>query len=169
MLQIVEATDAHLPEINRIAHATWPATFGDILSEQQIAYMLEWMYSIDSLSDQIHHKGHVFFLVKDTEEYLGYISYELNYKGLPQTKIHKIYLLPQSQGRGAGAALINHVATVATQYQNTSLTLNVNRFNKAVGFYERIGFSVTGQEDIDIGDGFLMQDYVMTRVLNPPA
>ena len=165
MVEIIVAEEAHLPEINRIAHETWPTTFGDILSEKQINYMLGWMYSIPSLTHQIQEEGHVFLMAKDESGYLGYASYELNYNGLPKTKIHKIYLLPASQGKGVGAALINRVGKIAVENKNESLLLNVNRYNKAVGFYEKVGLKVVGNEDIDIGDGFLMEDFIMEKVL----
>lgn len=165
MLKINVASETDLSEIKRIAYETWPLTFGEILSPQQIEYMLEWMYSLPSLTEQIQEKGHVFILIKEEGESLGYVSYELNYKGIAKTKIHKIYLLPASQGKGVGAALIRRVAEIATQNQNTALILNVNRFNKAIGFYEKMGFAIVGSEDIDIGDGFLMQDYIMEKPL----
>lgn len=165
MLEISNVTTAELPEIQRIAYQTWPMTFGDILSPKQIDYMLDWMYSIPSLTAQIEEKGHVFLLIKENEEWLGYVSYELNYNNEPNTKIHKIYLLPASQGKGAGAALIRKVAEIATDNHNSALLLNVNRYNKAVGFYEKMGFNIVGSEDIDIGDGFLMQDYIMAKPL----
>lgn len=165
MVEIIVAADTHLPEINRIAHETWPITFGEILSEKQIAYMLDWMYSVPSLESQIKEKGHVFLMAKDADGYLGYASYELNYKGEAKAKIHKIYLLPVSQGKGVGAALINQIGKIALEKNNESLLLNVNRYNKAVGFYEKVGFKVVGNEDIDIGDGFLMEDFVMEKTL----
>lgn len=165
MLEIIVASEEHLSEINHIAHETWPSTFGEILSPKQISYMLEWMYSIDSLKQQITEKGHVFLLAKDETGFLGYASYELHYQGLHKTKIHKIYLLPASQGKGVGAALIAQIGARATQQNDLSLLLNVNRYNKAVGFYEKVGFQIVGSEDIDIGDGFLMQDFIMEKPL----
>ncbi|GAB4019032.1 GNAT family N-acetyltransferase [Spirosoma koreense] len=168
MITITEATATDLPIIQDIARRTWPDTFGEILSPSQIDYMLEMMYSTEALTAQIASKGHVFLLAQETDSrnYLGYISYELNYKGEPLTKIHKIYLLPASQGKGVGRLLIERVAEVATQHANVRLGLNVNRYNKAIQFYERIGFSVVGTEDIDIGDGFLMEDFIMEKRLN---
>ena len=74
-------------------------------------------------------------------------------------------ILPASQGKGVGAALINSIGEIAIENKNESLLLNVNRYNKAVGFYEKVGFKVVGNEDIDIGDGFLMEDFIMEKVL----
>lgn len=167
MINVTRATEADLPIIQDIAHQTWPNTFGEILSPAQISYMLDMMYSLESLRNQVAEKNHVFLLAKDDESgmYLGYSSYELNYRNQPTTKIHKIYLLPTSQGKGVGRLLIDRVAEAAQANTNERLSLNVNRFNKAVQFYERMGFAVVGTEDIDIGDGFLMEDYVMEKPL----
>ncbi|MVM32682.1 GNAT family N-acetyltransferase [Spirosoma sp. HMF4905] len=169
MISITQATEQDLPLIRDIAYQTWPNTFGEILSPNQISYMLEMMYSLGSLNAQINEKKHVFLLAKDTDsdEYLGYVSYELDYTGQSLTKIHKIYLLPASQGKGVGRLLIDQVASIAIRNNNTRLGLNVNRYNKAIQFYERMGFLVVGKEDIDIGDGFLMEDFVMEKPLNP--
>lgn len=169
MITITQATEQDFPLIRDIAYQTWPTTFGEILSPAQISYMLEMMYSLDALNTQINEKKHVFLIAKntDTNEYLGYVSYELNYTGQPLTKIHKIYLLPASQGKGVGRLFIDQVGAIALRHANTRLGLNVNRYNKAIQFYERMGFSIVGNEDIDIGDGFLMEDFVMEKPLNP--
>lgn len=167
MLTILPATDVHLPIIREIAYRTWPVTFGNILPAEQIDYMLDLMYSLDALRAQVREKGHVFLMAQEaeTDTYLGYISYELNYKGQPTTKIHKIYILPESQGKGVGYALIEAVTDVARQHNNQALSLNVNKYNKAVRFYERQGFAVTTNEVIDIGEGYVMDDLVMKKSL----
>jgi GNAT superfamily N-acetyltransferase len=165
MITLTQATEQDLSIIRDIAYQTWPNTFGEILSPEQISYMLEMMYSLDALKTQIRDQNHVFLLAQDNEsnDYLGYASYEFDYKGQLKTKIHKIYLLPASQGKGVGRLLIDEVAKRASIQQNKSLSLNVNKYNKAIQFYERVGFSVVGQEDIDIGNGFLMEDLVMEK------
>ena len=165
MITITEATEHGLPIIRDIAYQTWPSTFGEILSPSQISYMLDMMYSLDALKTQIKDKSHVFLLAQDTEnkEYLGYISYEFDYGGQSRTKIHKIYLLPVSQGKGVGRLLIDKVAELGIDHKNANLTLNVNRYNKAIQFYERMGFTIVGNETIDIGDGFLMEDFIMEK------
>lgn len=168
MITLIEATEHDLPIIRDIAYQTWPTTFGEILSPGQISYMLEMMYSLDALKMQIHAQNHVFLLAQenDSKAYLGYISYEFDYKGHSKTKIHKIYLLPASQGKGVGRLLIDKVAELAEEHQSKSLSLNVNQYNKAIQFYERMGFAVVGNEIIDIGNGFLMEDLIMEKPLN---
>jgi GNAT superfamily N-acetyltransferase len=167
MITITPATEEQLSIVRSIAYQTWPSTFGDILSPEQIEYMLDMMYSPDALRSQVNERNHVFLLARDTDsqETFGFVSYELDYKGEPATKIHKLYLLPASQGKGVGRQLLDYVAGLAQKHGNARLSLNVNRNNKAVQFYERTGFSVVHQENIDIGDGYLMEDYVMEKSL----
>jgi diamine N-acetyltransferase len=164
-IEIVKADKSTLSIIQDIAYRTWPSTFGEIISMDQINYMLEWMYSIPSLKEQIEQKGHVFLLAKLNDEFLGYASYEINYRDSSKTKLHKIYILPDAQGKGIGKRLLEEVELIAKENQNMSVLLNVNRLNKAVAFYEKIGFKVIETEDIDIGNGFFMKDNVMEKKL----
>lgn len=159
-MQIVEAPKDYIFVIRSLADRIWPHTFRDILSEKQIVYMMDMMYSVGSLEQQMDN-GHHYLLLEEDGEYLGYLSYELNYKNSDLTKIHKIYILPSLQGKGLGRFFINAVKVIAMQNNNAGLSLNVNRYNKAIEFYTRVGFEIVGSEDIDIGDGFLMEDYIM--------
>ena len=167
-LTITPATEADLPLIQQLAYQTWPVTFAGILLPEQITYMLELMYSLDSLKQQIDEKKHVFLSAQesDSKQPLGFVSYELDYQQQSKTKIHKIYLLPASQGKGVGRLLIEKVAELAQQHQNDTLSLNVNRHNKAIQFYERMGFQHVASETIDIGNGYIMDDFVMEKSLN---
>lgn len=166
-MEIVPARPEHLPFVQRIARLTWPTTFGSILSPDQIAYMLDWMYSLPALHEQLNERNHVFLLAREADEYAGYLSYELQYGGEPRTKIHKLYVLPRAQGRGIGQALLAKATEAAQAAGNTALVLNVNRQNRAVQFYECAGFRVVKTEDLDIGHGFLMEDFVMEKPVRP--
>lgn len=164
-MQIVEATTDHIYNIQVLSNVIWPATFSNILSQEQISYMMDMMYSTSSLEKQINELSHHYLLAEEDGEYLGYLSYELNYKGTPITKIHKIYVLPSIQGKGVGRLFIDAVSKLALKNNNTLLSLNVNRYNKAIDFYKRMGFDFFASENIEIGNGFLMEDYVMNKDL----
>lgn len=163
MFSIITANEEHYSIIHSLAHRTWPHTFGKILTQEQIDYMLNWMYSISSLKEQVEKKGHTFILVKNETDFLGYASFELNYNNSQNTKLHKIYVLPECQGTGAGKLLMDEVIKRTARAGNKNLLLNVNRENPALGFYKKKGFEIIKTEDIDIGNGFFMNDYVMER------
>ncbi len=165
MIQINIAKKENYATIQQIAHETWFPTFAEILSIAQIKYMLEMMYSMEAIAEQVEQKNHVFLLAQEDINCLGYASYETNYKGTDKTKIHKIYVLPSAQGKGVGKSLMNEIIEIAKKNNNSTLSLNVNKHNKAIYFYEKIGFEKVGSENIDIGNGFLMEDLIMDKLI----
>ena len=78
-------------------------------------------------------------------------------------KLHKIYVLTIHQGRGTGRFIMEHIIADILPKGATALQLNVNRNNNAKRFYEKLGFQVIAEEDIDIGDGYFMNDYIMEK------
>ncbi|WP_269223035.1 GNAT family N-acetyltransferase [Flavobacterium sp. IMCC34518] len=163
MITIVKATANDYPTIQNIAHQTWPVAYGEILSKVQLDYMLDAFYNEEALKDSVANKGHHFILAKEGEETLGFASYEHHYNQKQQTKIHKIYILPQTQGKGIGKSLIDFVENIAKENDSIALSLNVNRFNKALVFYKKIGFNIVDEVDIKLEHGYLMEDYVMEK------
>lgn len=166
MISIEKATTQDIPTIRAIAHTTWYPTFEEILSKEQIGYMLEMMYSESSLTEQIEIKKHHFFLAKENNKALGFMSVELNYQNQSVAKIHKIYILPTAQGKGIGKILMQKAEEIAQESNQKFMSLNVNRFNKALDFYENLGYQNIKTEDIDIGNGYLMEDFVLEKKLN---
>lgn len=163
MISIRKATFDDIRIIQQIAHTTWYPTFDKILSQEQIQYMLEMMYSRESLTEQIEIKKHNFYLAQENNRALGFISVELHYQKQSTAKIHKIYLLPSAQGKGIGKLLMQKAEGIAREQKMEKLSLNVNRFNKALNFYENLGYQTVKSEDIDIGNGYLMEDFVLEK------
>lgn len=154
-----------IPEIQELALRIWPRVFSSILTEEQIQYMLEMMYSKISLENQIGRLGHQFLIIEEIGKPQGYVSYETDYNGKPQTKIHKLYLDPEIRGKGLGKQVLQQIEVLAKNKGNDSLTLNVNRNNPAIEFYQKSGFELAFEEKIDIGNGFIMDDWVMVKSL----
>lgn len=165
MVEIKIAKPKDYSVINDLAYKTWPDTFGNILSNEQMEYMLDWMYSIKSIEDQISEKGHVFLIAYLDNTPVGFASYELNYVQDKKSKLHKIYVLPSTQGTGVGKALLNEIYSASKESGNPTITLNVNKYNPSTDKYKKMGFSIVEEEVIDIGNGFIMDDYVMEKTL----
>lgn len=81
-------------------------------------------------------------------------------------KLHKIYVLANQQGKGTGKFIINYIINDIKTKGAVVLQLQVNRYNKARDFYEKLGFLVTEEADFDIGNGYFMNDYVMEKRIN---
>lgn len=159
-MKILKISKDQLQKVADLAYAIWPVAYKEILSEDQLKYMLERFYSLSSLEDQFE-KKHVFGLINDeNEKSLGFVSFELDCEP-KKTKIHKIYVLPETQGSGIGRKLYEWVKDVAKGEKQEVIFLNVNKYNNAKLFYEKIGFKIVKDEVIDIGEGYVMDDFVM--------
>ena len=163
MITISEAKAEDIKTIQKITYITWPITYGKILSGEQLDYMLDLFYSDEALNNQFEKKEQLFYLILEDEATIGFIGIEHNYKNQAVTKIHKIYLLPETQGKGIGKKVIEEIKKMALENHSTALSLNVNRFNSALSFYKKRGFEIIDEINIDIGNGYLMEDYVMEK------
>ena len=165
MISLKEATIADVKIIQDVANKTWPITYGEILSKEQLDYMMDLIYSEESLIKQIQKQEQLFYIAYEETSILAFIAIEHNYKNEAVTRIHKIYILPEAQGKGVGKSLLDVIQKLAQENNSTSLSLNVNRFNKALNFYQKLGFEIIGEENIAIGNGYLMEDYKMEKRL----
>ena len=103
-------------------------------------------------------------MLEDEESQVGFASYAPT-KESGVYKLHKIYVLPNQQGKGLGKTIVDFIVNDIKPQGAKKLLLNVNRNNKAKSFYERLGFTVIKEEDIDIGNNYFMNDYVMEKNL----
>lgn len=168
MRTIRAATVNDIPAIRQLASDTWPNAYGHILPAEQIAYMLELFYSTETLQQQIVDQHVSFLLLEEDSKPVGFASFakaddEKIYK------LHKLYVSGKMQGTGAGKALLQAVITQCKAAGANLLRLNVNRYNKALHFYLKQGLVIAGQEDIDIGNGYFMNDFIMEKELASTA
>lgn len=161
MLQIRHATLADCELINELASVVFPYTYKDILSKEQIAYMLDRMYSISNLQYQMQEEYKTYLLAYNDDIPIGYAS--MQQTSIDVFCLQKIYVLPTAQGLHCGRFLFDEIVTLIKQKhpKPCRLELHVNRNNKAIGFYEKLGMKVLSKGDFDIGHGFYMNDFIM--------
>lgn len=163
MLNIRKATTEDIPLIQKLTYSVWPQTYASILSQEQIEYMLDMMYSHTSLQKQMA-EGAQFIIVNNNNEPVGFASFQEAEPAI--FKLHKLYVLSNQQGKGTGKYVINHITDVIRSQGARGLRLQVNRHNKAKEFYEKLGFTVIEEADFDIGNGYFMNDYVMEKTIS---
>jgi ribosomal protein S18 acetylase RimI-like enzyme len=163
-ITILKAGIHQIPIISSLANEVWPDAYRNILSVEQLDYMLDLIYSNDSLQRQMTNEQQRFLLIYLAQKPVGFAAFSM--VAAPATfKLHKLYVRTDLQGSGLGKALLDEVEEQVKQQNGTALLLNVNRHNKAKSFYEKHGFVVIKEEDIDIGKGYFMNDYVMEKRL----
>ena len=153
-----------LKDVCDIALNTWPSAYGEILEKEQLNYMLDRFYSLPSLSESMDN-GHLYFIYYENTMPLGFVSLQFM-EAEKSMKIHKLYVLPNHQGKGIGEKLFQNAISTMLESGCKRLFLNVNRFNIALKFYLRQGMKIQKEENIDIGQGYWMEDYVMEKLFD---
>ncbi|MEB0248633.1 MULTISPECIES: GNAT family N-acetyltransferase [unclassified Mucilaginibacter] len=164
MYLIREGTVADIDAILQIAEQTWWPTYEPLLGKEQVAYMLRELYAADKITKQVAEKQQTFLLLIEEGEPVAFAAYSPREEDAEIYKLHKLYCLPVTQGKGYGKILINAVANKTIEAGKHTLDLNVNRYNNAKSFYEKMGFEVIYEEDIPIGP-YWMNDFVMRKEL----
>jgi GNAT superfamily N-acetyltransferase len=164
LTQIKKATVNDVATIIGIAEKTWWPTYGPILSKEQIAYMLGILYSEEKIYHQVVTGEQTFLLLMEDGKPVAFAGYSPREENPEIYKLHKLYCLPQTQGKGYGKVLIDEVSRRVVAIGKHILDLNVNRHNKAKSFYEKMGFTIAYEEDIPIGE-YWMNDFVMRKEL----
>jgi GNAT superfamily N-acetyltransferase len=180
-IQITRADLTDRDFIRSVSERTWPSTYGHIISQEQIDFMLDWMYSDESLATQMN-TGCEFYIAsikKENEQWeaVGFCSVSPDDEKKEEKnnstekvenskahKLNKLYVLPLAQGTGAGKALLNKSIEVAKAAGSSSIFLQVNKLNTAYTFYLKHGFIKEAEFKFDIGNGFYMDDYVMRLI-----
>lgn len=173
MLLIKQAGLNDINIIHSLAHRTWRVSYKGMISEEQIEYMLKMMYSHESLQYQIEKQEHTFIIAYDDDlpgepgsKAVGFAAFFPKYKISPAiVRLDKLYVLPNQHGKGIGKKLLDHIIATIKPLDAALLELTVNRNNKALTFYQKLGFTIVSEIDHPIGDGFVMNDYVMQKDL----
>jgi GNAT superfamily N-acetyltransferase len=156
----IEDIDTLIP----LAHSIWHAHYPSIISTGQIDYMLVRGYTREVILDEIMQQGIVWLAVRDAGTMIGFASIGPHDVGV--MKLHKLYLLPDYHGKGIGKRALEEIEQVAMQHKSVKLVLNVNRHNlKAINAYTRAGWHIAEETVVDIGGGYIMDDYVMAKQL----
>src|ERR1700744_2345894 len=158
MYSIRQATINDLEIIRQIAEDTWWATYSPILEKEQISFMLGEIYSVEKISSQLTNNTQTYLLLIEDGKPVAFAAYSPREEDPEIYKLHKLYCLPETQGKGFGKILIDEVINKTVGAGKHTLDLNVHRYNKAKNFYEKMGFVVADEEDVPIGK-YWMNDY----------
>lgn len=162
---IIKATEKDIPIIQNLAKESWQSAYSDILEQDQIDYMLDLMYSESTLNAHFENPNYQYYLIQEDEVFLGFMGFEFHNE--PETtKLHRIYFLKEGQGKGLGKKALEFVKSETESSGNKRLILTVNKNNNAKDFYESQGFIIYQEKILEVGNGYVMDDYLMEFIIN---
>ena len=164
-IQVVEAGLAELPCIQQLAETTWKACYPGVISDGQIRYMLDRGYRLEVLQKELEEEDVRFVLAREEDEPAGFGAHGPTAADR-EAKLHKLYVHPRHQRKGVGARIVEHITQQLSNEGFRTLVLAVNKRNtRAIEAYRKYGFVHRESVVVDIGSGYVMDDYILELAL----
>jgi RimJ/RimL family protein N-acetyltransferase len=143
-----------------LANRIWFEHYNPIIGEQQVSYMLEKYQSVLAIEDQLE-RGVMYYLLIHQNAPVGYFAYSKKKESL---FLSKLYVLSSMRGNGIGRAALSFIEAQLKELNLKKIELTVNKFNlSSIKAYEKMGFINIGAIVQDIGNGYVMDDYVLEK------
>lgn len=152
-------TNEEVQKLAKLASEIWNEYWTVILSQAQIDYMVDKFQSYGAIKNQIENDRYIYNILEDSDKVIGYfgVSPKDNYLFLS-----KLYIKKDFRGLGCGKLAFNKIKQIAQQYNKKMIRLTVNKHNiNTIKAYEKWGFNTVEDVVTDIGNGFVMDDYIM--------
>ena len=157
---ITKATIKDISLIQDLAQKSWRSHYPGIISHEQIDFMLDLMYSEEEITSQFNNPNYHYYLLGNEENFYGIMGFENHYEQ-KTTKLHRIYITEEGKGKGLGKEAIQFLKNQILEVGDQRIILAVNKQNPSYHFYLSQGFKVYEEGVFDIGNGFVMDDYLM--------
>ncbi len=164
-IELIPVTNAsQVADVARMAHEVWNEYYVPIIGQAQVDYMVARFQSAEAMQSQID-EGYQYFQIRQGVDAIGYAAIRFD---APDARlfISKLYLLAAHRKSGAGRKSLERIEQIARERGATQIWLTVNKGNPSVRAYERLGFSIAEAIVMDIGGGFVMDDYRMEKPLS---
>ena len=157
-------TEFDFNTIASLAEIIWKEHYTPIIGIEQVNYMLDKFQSPETIQEQILN-GAKYYTIKFEGNAKGYLSISKKEDSL---FLSKLYVLSSSRGKGIGKSAMQFIESESNRLGYNKISLTVNKYNKAsIKAYEKMGFIKIKDLVIDIGRGFIMDDYYMEKQLHP--
>ncbi len=144
-------------EMSQLATSIVREYYDPLLGTEQNDYMLDMFQSVHGIKEQLEHNCQYYFVVDDDNNKIGFFAYYIREDEL---YLSKLYLIKNQRGKGYSKAILKFLINDAKANGKNIITLNVNKYNKSVQIYEKLGFKRIRAEVNDIGNGYYMDDFV---------
>ncbi|WP_310603191.1 GNAT family N-acetyltransferase [Anaerosporobacter sp.] len=153
---------ANQEEINQVVElgaTIWREHYSSLISMEQIDYMLDKYQSPIAIAEQMENQGYEYYLIKDDDSTVGYIGIMMEEEKI---FLSKLYVAKEARGNGFASKAFAFLADMAAENKKNAIWLTVNRHNdSSVAVYEKKGFVKVREQVADIGNGYVMDDFIM--------
>lgn len=150
--------------LSDLAKIIWKEHYSSILAPSQIDYMLENFQSQEAIKNQINNEGYEYYFLTKDDKAVGYTAIQRKDHKL---FISKLYILKEERRKGYGTSTFSILEKMAREEGLSYLWLTVNRYNEdSINTYKKNGFDIIRSQVTDIEGGFVMDDYVMEKVIH---
>lgn len=163
---MIEFVEVKLNDISKLAELTseiWHEYWTCILSNEQIDYMVDKFQSEFAIRNQITNENYTYLYIMYDSEKAGYI-------GLSNKKdylfLSKLYIKKEFRHIGLGTKTFEFIKQFAQKNRYKKIQLTVNKYNKnTINAYVKWGFETIDSVVTDIGNNFVMDDYIMQYII----
>lgn len=158
-VEFIEVTKENIDVLAELSKTIWNECFIDIITKEQIDYMVSKFQSKEAMEDQIANENYTYYFINADSENVGYTGI------CPKENklfLSKLYLIRESRGKGFAKKTMDFIKQKAREQNLEAVWLTVNKNNqRAIDFYKISGFSIIDSQVKDIGKGMVMDDYIM--------
>jgi diamine N-acetyltransferase len=164
-IQLDPLAETDFDTVARLADTIWRGHYSSMIAMAQIDYMLAGRYVPERLRHYVGADARWMWVLRVDGVAAGYCSCSLG-EDADDMKLEQLYLLAEHKGKGLGGHMLRHVEAKAAALGRTRLYLTVNKGNTdSIAVYRKSGFVVREEAVFDIGNGYVMDDYVMQKRL----
>lgn len=157
---LTTTTDNEIKEVAILANEIWHQHFIPIIGEAQVEYMVEKFQSYPAISNQIKNDGYEYFRIFLGNTFAGYTGVHAENDAL---FLSKLYIKQDCRGNRLASHALNYLINICKERGLKKIWLTCNKYNaNTLAVYDHLGFKVTDEQVADIGNGFVMDDYILT-------
>jgi diamine N-acetyltransferase len=155
-------TEQEIAAVAQLASDIWHEYFIQIITKEQIDYMLDKFQSERVLAELIHSEGYEYYLMQERGENVGYLGVKQTEEG--KLFLSKFYIRKEHRGQGYASQAMTFLVHLCKARRLSAIWLTVNRHNAStIAVYEKKGFRTVRTQVADIGKGYVMDDYIMEK------
>ena len=150
--------DQQIQEVAELAEMIWHEHFTPIIGTSQVEYMVDKFQSVPALKTQLK-DGYEYYQLFDRGEFCGYCGIHPD-KG--RLFLSKLYIRKECRGRHLATKAFHFLKDLCSKRGLSAIWLTCNKHNDdSLAVYSHLGFKTIDTQVADIGNGFVMDDYIM--------